>query len=57
MNPVAESLTGWESREAQSQRIGDILTVVDEATQKPIESPSCAAFGRASRSAWLNTPC
>jgi diguanylate cyclase (GGDEF)-like protein/PAS domain S-box-containing protein len=39
MNPVAESLTGWESREAQSQRIGDILTVVDEATQKPIESP------------------
>jgi diguanylate cyclase (GGDEF)-like protein/PAS domain S-box-containing protein len=39
MNPVAESLTGWEGREAQSQRIGDILTVVDEATQKPIESP------------------
>src|SRR5450755_3508409 len=39
MNPVAESLTGWENREAQSQRIGDILTVVDEATQKPIESP------------------
>jgi diguanylate cyclase (GGDEF)-like protein/PAS domain S-box-containing protein len=39
MNPVAESLTGWESREAQSQRIEDVLTVVDEATQKPIESP------------------
>jgi diguanylate cyclase (GGDEF)-like protein/PAS domain S-box-containing protein len=39
MNPVAESLTGWESREAQSQRIGDILTVVDEATQLPTENP------------------
>jgi len=48
MNPVAESLTGWESREAQSQRIGDILTVVDEATRKPAESPvmRCLREGR-----------
>src|SRR5258708_8458904 len=29
MNPVAESLTGWESREAQSQRIGHIFTLCD----------------------------
>jgi PAS domain S-box-containing protein len=34
MNPVAESLTGWENREAQSQLIGNILTVVDEATRE-----------------------
>ncbi|HTV95060.1 MAG TPA: PAS domain S-box protein [Steroidobacteraceae bacterium] len=39
MNPVAESLTGWESREAQSQLIGNILTVVDETTREACESP------------------
>jgi diguanylate cyclase (GGDEF)-like protein/PAS domain S-box-containing protein len=39
MNPVAESLTGWENREAQSQRIGDVLTVVDETTRLTAESP------------------
>jgi diguanylate cyclase (GGDEF)-like protein/PAS domain S-box-containing protein len=39
MNPVAESLTGWENHEAQSQRIGDVLTVFDEATREAGESP------------------
>ncbi len=39
MNPVAESLTGWESREAQSQLIGQVLTVIDEATREASESP------------------
>jgi diguanylate cyclase (GGDEF)-like protein/PAS domain S-box-containing protein len=39
MNPVAESLTGWENREAQTQLIGDVLTVVNEATREAIESP------------------
>jgi len=39
MNPVAESLTGWESREAQSLLICDIFTVVDEATRSMSESP------------------
>ena len=39
MNPVAESLTGWENREAQSQLIGNILTVVDETTREAFESP------------------
>ena len=48
MNPVAESLTGWENREAQSQLIGDVLTVVDEATRVANESPvmRCLREGR-----------
>src|SRR3979409_615892 len=40
MNPVAESLTGWENREAQGQLIGDVLTVVDEAPRGATESPA-----------------
>ncbi|HME37696.1 MAG TPA: PAS domain S-box protein [Steroidobacteraceae bacterium] len=39
MNPVAESLTGWENREAQTQLIGDVLTVVDESSREAAESP------------------
>ena len=39
MNPVAESLTGWESREAQGRRIGEVLTVVDETTREVCEGP------------------
>jgi diguanylate cyclase (GGDEF)-like protein/PAS domain S-box-containing protein len=39
MNPVAESLTGWENREAQSKLIGEVLTVVDEITREASESP------------------
>ena len=39
MNPVAESLTGWENREAQGQLIGSIFTVVDEITREGGESP------------------
>jgi diguanylate cyclase (GGDEF)-like protein/PAS domain S-box-containing protein len=39
MNPVAESLTGWENREAQGRLIGDVLTVVDEITREGSENP------------------
>jgi diguanylate cyclase (GGDEF)-like protein/PAS domain S-box-containing protein len=39
MNPVAESLTGWENREAQGQLIGSVLTVVDENTREGSEGP------------------
>ena len=49
MNPVAESLTGWESREARTQYIGAVLMVVDEATNQPAESPvmRCLREGQA----------
>jgi diguanylate cyclase (GGDEF)-like protein/PAS domain S-box-containing protein len=39
MNPVAESLTGWENREAQGQLIDNVLTVVDETTREGSEGP------------------
>jgi diguanylate cyclase (GGDEF)-like protein/PAS domain S-box-containing protein len=39
MNPVAESLTGWENREAQGKLIGEVLTVVDETTREANEIP------------------
>ena len=39
MNPVAESLIGWENHEAQGQLIGAVLTVVDESTRETCESP------------------
>ncbi len=39
MNPVAESLTGWENREAQRRLISDVLTVIDEGTRAACESP------------------
>jgi diguanylate cyclase (GGDEF)-like protein/PAS domain S-box-containing protein len=39
MNPVAESLTGWENHEAQNRCIGEVFTVVDEATREIGESP------------------
>ena len=39
MNPVAESLTGWESREAEGRKIGEVLTVINDMTREPSESP------------------
>jgi len=39
MNPVAESLTGWSTREAEGRRIDEVLGVVDEATREATESP------------------
>ncbi len=46
MNPVAESLTGWENREAQGQLIGNILTVVDEGTREAGREPHHALPAR-----------
>ena len=49
MNPVAESLTGWENREVQMRLIGDVLTVIDETTREAHESPvmRCLREGQA----------
>ncbi len=39
LNPVAESLIGWASHEAQGHLIGEVMTVIDEATHEVTESP------------------
>jgi diguanylate cyclase (GGDEF)-like protein len=46
MNPVAESLTGWENREAANQSIETVLTLVDETTPQPQRKPGHALFAR-----------
>jgi len=49
LNPMAETLTGWGNREAQSRLIGDVLRVVDEATREAGECPvmRCLREGQA----------
>ncbi len=39
LNPVAEQLTGWESREAINQSLKTIFPIVDASTREPIENP------------------
>ncbi|HXW09860.1 MAG TPA: PAS domain S-box protein [Steroidobacteraceae bacterium] len=48
LNPVAEDLTGWDSREAYGRPIGEVFHVVSEATRQPVDSPivRCLREGR-----------
>ncbi len=39
MNPVAESLTGWSSREAAGQPLENVFCIINEHTRQPVESP------------------
>ena len=39
MNPVAQSLTGWESDEALGQPLAKVFRVVNEGTGEPVEDP------------------
>ncbi|MGO9470405.1 MAG: ATP-binding protein [Isosphaeraceae bacterium] len=39
LNPVAEILTGWESREAVGRSLTDIFRIVTEETGVPVENP------------------
>ncbi len=39
MNPVAERLTGWKSAEARGRPIGEIFSIVNVHSRKPVENP------------------
>ncbi|MBU7029720.1 MAG: PAS domain S-box protein [Theionarchaea archaeon] len=44
MNPVAETLTGWNQKDAVGRPLDDILTIVDEETGRKIENPAQRAL-------------
>jgi len=46
INPVAETLTGWNLAEARGQPIGAVLKIVNEVTREPIENSLSGALGR-----------
>jgi PAS domain S-box-containing protein len=39
MNPVAEALTGWSTRDATHRPVEDVFQVVDEHSDQPLENP------------------
>lgn len=39
MNPVAESLTGWTSSEAEQRDLEEVFQIVNEATRQKVENP------------------
>ncbi len=39
MNPVAESLTGWNQEEAVGKPLTDVLNIVNEQTREDLEDP------------------
>ena len=39
MNPVAETLTGWQVREAVGRPLADVFRIVDEDRHEPMENP------------------
>jgi len=48
LNPVAEGLTGWETREAAGRPVSEIFQVLSETTRQPLDSPilRCLREGR-----------
>ncbi|MBV6416766.1 MAG: hypothetical protein CMLOHMNK_01381 [Steroidobacteraceae bacterium] len=44
LNPVAGLLTGWAADEARGRPIGDVLSIVHEATRNPVENPVLVAL-------------
>jgi len=44
LNPVAEDLTGWESREAIGKTLGEVFSILNEATRELVENPVSRAL-------------
>jgi PAS domain S-box-containing protein len=44
LNPVAEQLTGWTSKEAQGRSIEEVFHIVNEDTRDEVENPALRAI-------------
>jgi diguanylate cyclase (GGDEF)-like protein/PAS domain S-box-containing protein len=44
LNPVAEDLTGWESREACGRPLAEVFNILNETTREPLEDPVSRAL-------------
>jgi diguanylate cyclase (GGDEF)-like protein/PAS domain S-box-containing protein len=44
LNPVAEDLTGWESREVCGKPLSEVFGILNEATREPVENPVSRAL-------------
>ncbi|MEH1946646.1 MAG: ATP-binding protein [Nostoc sp.] len=44
INQVAEALTGWQWNEAKDKMLTEVIKIIDEQTQLPIENPIIAAL-------------
>lgn len=38
INPIAESLTGWNQTEAQDRPLSDVLNIINQVTRQPVEN-------------------
>ena len=44
MNPVAESLTGWDEAEAMGRFLTEIFQILNEESRQPVENPALRAL-------------
>jgi diguanylate cyclase (GGDEF)-like protein/PAS domain S-box-containing protein len=44
LNPIAEDLTGWESREVCGKPLGEVFSILNEATREAVENPVSRAL-------------
>ncbi|MGQ0835258.1 MAG: PAS domain S-box protein [Gammaproteobacteria bacterium] len=51
LNPVAESLTGWNEDEARGRPLSEVLNLINEVTREGLIEPLLATLGRGESSA------
>ena len=44
LNPIAEQLVGWKSREVTGRSLGEIFCIVNETSRLPVENPALRAL-------------
>lgn len=44
MNPIAETLTGWQQQEAEGQELSRVFHIIDERTRQIVQNPASVAL-------------